>query len=181
MLAFVFVVVLMAARTTVVYSLKFTLSMPRVVLGVTGNLSMSCHVTENDVSSVYMIRIQREIISGWDTIAKIDTVKSESPTLCKDIVGDKDFIVGGMLDQEIPPNSHLTLDMNILTMTLDDAGIYRCEMYYNSNIKIKESIVKVERNATLLIEEADNKTEGRGGKIQFLFCFVTLKHLYSVL
>ncbi|XP_053389232.1 uncharacterized protein LOC123561748 [Mercenaria mercenaria] len=158
MLAFVFVVFLLAARTTVVYSLNFTLSMPRVVLGVTGKLFMSCNVTEKDVSSIYLIQIRREKISGWDTIAKINAVESEYPTLCKGIVGDKDFIVGGMLDKEIPPNTHLTLDMNILTMTLDDAGVYRCEMSYINNIT--GSGVNVKRNATLLIEEAENKTEG---------------------
>ncbi|XP_053408921.1 uncharacterized protein LOC123560347 [Mercenaria mercenaria] len=169
MLAFVYVAFLLAARTTVVYSLNFTLSKPRVVLRDTGKLLMSCHVTENDVSSVYNIQIRREKNPGWDTLAIVDTSENKSPTLGKGIVGDRDIVVRGILDTEFPHKTHLTLDMNILEMISDDAGVYRCEMTYKSSIT--GNVDTVERNATLLIDgaerisnvskEADNKAEVR--------------------
>ncbi|XP_053408917.1 uncharacterized protein LOC123561754 [Mercenaria mercenaria] len=159
MLASVFVVSLLATGTTLVSSLNFTLSKARVIAGTTGKLSMTCQVTEYDVELFYNLQIRRETNTGWQTIAHAEAVGTGVPALHKDIVNDKDFFVCGILDKDNPLNSNLTVEMNIEKMTYDDARVYTCEMTYKSNdsgTTVFENI-----NATLLIEEADNKTEGQ--------------------
>ncbi|XP_053408926.1 uncharacterized protein LOC123561731 isoform X2 [Mercenaria mercenaria] len=149
MLAFVFVVSLLAAGRTLVSGLNFTLSKTRIIVGTTGKLFMTCQITDKDVLVLYNIQIRREKISGWQTIAHIASEASEVPVLDKEIVDDKGFIVGGILDKENPLNTHITLEMNIENMTYDDARVYRCEMTYKSNVS--GSIFSIEKNATLII------------------------------
>ncbi|XP_045208493.1 uncharacterized protein LOC123560358 [Mercenaria mercenaria] len=167
MLALVFVVSLLTTWTTIVSGLNFTLSKTRVMVGTTGKLFMTCQVTKTDVDVFYNIQIRRETNSGWQTIALIEAGVTEVPALDRDVFNDKDFVVGGILDKENPLNTHLTLEMNIEKITYDDARIYGCELAYESSIS--GSSLSSYRCATLMIEEAENKTEERAGTIS---CFV---------
>ncbi|XP_053398254.1 uncharacterized protein LOC123545566 [Mercenaria mercenaria] len=168
MLAFVFIVSWLTTETKLVCGLNFTLSKTRVLLGTTGKLFMTCDVTEKDASIVYNIKIRRKTSTELETLAFMDARITEVPALDKRIVDDKDFVVGGILDKDNPLNTNLTLQMNIEKMTYDDARVYRCEMTYKS--KLSESIVSIVRNATLIIVEADNKTEERADTLQDSEC-----------
>ncbi|XP_053408920.1 uncharacterized protein LOC128546083 isoform X2 [Mercenaria mercenaria] len=137
----------------IVASLSFILSASRVKLGTTGTLKMACNVTENDVSVIYNIQIRRATGPGsnhtWETLAEIEAGLTEVPVLDKDIVNDKGFVPRGLLDKETPINTYLTLDMNIEKLTYSDAGDYRCELTYKSNIT--GSVASVKRNASLSV------------------------------
>ncbi|XP_053408923.1 uncharacterized protein LOC123544773 isoform X2 [Mercenaria mercenaria] len=114
---------------------------------------MACNVTERDASLIYNIQIRRETDPGskytWETIAEIDAGVTEVPVLDRDIVNDKGFVLRGVIDKDTPINTYLTLDMNKDKLTYSDARDYRCELTYKSNIT--DSVVSVERNATLSI------------------------------
>ncbi|XP_053389893.1 uncharacterized protein LOC128552853 [Mercenaria mercenaria] len=133
--------------------LSFILSASRVNLGTTGTLKMVCDVTEKDASVIYSIQIRRETDPGskyrWQTLAEIETSVTEVPVLDKDIVNDKDFVVGGVIDNDTPINTYLTLDMNKEKLTCSDARDYRCELTYKSNIT--GSVASVKRNASLSV------------------------------
>ncbi|XP_053389234.1 uncharacterized protein LOC128552229 [Mercenaria mercenaria] len=146
--------------------LDFTLSKTRVTVGTTGKLLLTCLVTETDIELIYSIQILRKTNSGWQTIANIEA--DGMPALYKDICNDRDFVVGGILDKDNPLNTYLTLEMNMEKMTYDDARVYRCEMTYKSNIS--GSAFSETRNATLIIVQADNKTEERADTLQYSEC-----------
>ncbi|XP_053389892.1 uncharacterized protein LOC123544246 [Mercenaria mercenaria] len=151
MLALVFVVVsLLTTWTTRVSGLNFTLSNSRVIVGTTGKLSMTCQITETDVGTFYHIQIRRETNSRWWTMAHIEAGVTEIPALHKDIVDDKEFVVGGILDKENQLNTHITLEMSIEKMTYDDARVYACELAYKS--KNSASTLSRYSCATLIIE-----------------------------
>ncbi|XP_053408931.1 uncharacterized protein LOC128559902 isoform X4 [Mercenaria mercenaria] len=152
-LAFMLVAIWLIAGTKFVASLSFTLSASRVKLGTTGTLRMTCNITEIDASVIYNIQIRRETDPGsnytWETIAEIEAGSMEIPFLDKDIVNDKDFVAGGVIDKDTPINTYLTLDMNKEKLTYSDARDYRCELTYKSNIT--GSVASVKRNASLSI------------------------------
>ncbi|XP_053408919.1 uncharacterized protein LOC128546083 isoform X1 [Mercenaria mercenaria] len=145
----------------IVASLSFILSASRVKLGTTGTLKMACNVTENDVSVIYNIQIRRATGPGsnhtWETLAEIEAGLTEVPVLDKDIVNDKGFVPRGLLDKETPINTYLTLDMNIEKLTYSDAGDYRCELTYKSNIT--GSVASVKRNASLSVVDTRERSE----------------------
>ncbi|XP_053408929.1 uncharacterized protein LOC128559902 isoform X2 [Mercenaria mercenaria] len=160
-LAFMLVAIWLIAGTKFVASLSFTLSASRVKLGTTGTLRMTCNITEIDASVIYNIQIRRETDPGsnytWETIAEIEAGSMEIPFLDKDIVNDKDFVAGGVIDKDTPINTYLTLDMNKEKLTYSDARDYRCELTYKSNIT--GSVASVKRNASLSIVDTMENPE----------------------
>ncbi|XP_053408930.1 uncharacterized protein LOC128559902 isoform X3 [Mercenaria mercenaria] len=164
-LAFMLVAIWLIAGTKFVASLSFTLSASRVKLGTTGTLRMTCNITEIDASVIYNIQIRRETDPGsnytWETIAEIEAGSMEIPFLDKDIVNDKDFVAGGVIDKDTPINTYLTLDMNKEKLTYSDARDYRCELTYKSNIT--GSVASVKRNASLSIVGDDTTDKTQSG------------------
>ncbi|XP_045210253.2 uncharacterized protein LOC123561736 isoform X2 [Mercenaria mercenaria] len=157
-----FLVVVSCLISGITFGLSFTLSASRIKLGTTGTLTMTCDVTEVDASVIYNIQIRRETDPGsnytWETIAEIEAGLTEIPVLDKDIVNDKGFVPGGVLNKDRPIYTYLTLDMNTEKLTFSDARDYRCELTYKSNIT--GSVASVKRNASLSIlgDDCNDKT-----------------------
>ncbi|XP_053408937.1 uncharacterized protein LOC128559903 isoform X2 [Mercenaria mercenaria] len=162
-LTFLLVVTCLITGTKFVAGLAFTLSAMRVKLGTTGTLKMACNVTEIDACVIYNIQIRRETYPRanytWETLAEIEAGLNEAPILDDDIVNDKGFVAGGVLDKDTPTHTYLTLNMKKEKLTLSDSRDYRCELTYKSNIT--GSVASVKRNASLSIVGDDdyNKTQ----------------------
>ncbi|XP_053391191.1 uncharacterized protein LOC128554011 [Mercenaria mercenaria] len=184
-LAFMLVAIWLITGTKFVASLSFTLSASRVKFRTTGTLRMTCDVTEIDAAVIYNIQIRRETDPGsnytWETLAEIEAGLTEIPVLDKDIVNDKDFVVGGVIDKDTPINTYLTLDMNKEKLNYSDAGDYRCELTYKSNIT--GSVASVKRNASLSIVGDDNtdKTQSDAKESSEDVCKTTLIIVAAIL
>ncbi|XP_060552613.1 uncharacterized protein LOC132713925 [Ruditapes philippinarum] len=125
-----------------VSGVEFTFSRERVLLGSTGTLTMTCDITETDVTDIYLIQIRRlksTTLSGsdpndWQTLALMEAGINETPTLGGDVVSNtKDYVAGGSWDSTTPANTVLTLSMSMEKLVCDDARYYRCELTYKSS------------------------------------------------
>jgi hypothetical protein len=114
---------------------------------------MSCEITEIDVETIYLIQIRRinsTLLTGtdfpdWETLAFMELVSNESPTLSSDIMAStKDYFADGAWNSVTPTSTYLTLSMNISKLECHDAREYLCELAYKSNIT--SAVKKFEMN-----------------------------------
>ncbi|XP_053409289.1 uncharacterized protein LOC123545206 [Mercenaria mercenaria] len=129
-----------------VTGIDFTISRDKVVVGSTGTLTMRCDVTENDVGTIYIIQIRREITLGSNSFEplvqmELGDATTETPTL--QVTNNKDFVAGGTFDGS---NTDLSVSMNISKLQCNDSRAYKCVLSYKSSTT--DSIVSVTKNGT---------------------------------
>ncbi|XP_053409285.1 uncharacterized protein LOC123561326 [Mercenaria mercenaria] len=130
----------------VISGIDFSFRNKEVLLGSTGNQTLTCQVNEDGVNLIYNIMMFRETNSGsgmMERFAEINAIRSKNPILTQQIPG---FVVGGELDQDNPRNTKLEVYMDVEKLTCSDAREYQCQLTYSQ--RSTRFSITVESNAT---------------------------------